>query len=115
MKINKVLVDDIPTACGDCILLYYHDGTYYCPVVDGIKGSQEVCNPVNAEYRRSDCPLEKVKHGHCIFADTEMFTAAGEDGYEIRFRTPSKEKFLAVQAECRRQIDGKENKDGRDE
>lgn len=39
------------------------------------------------------------------FTDTEMFTATFPEGYEIRFRTPDKEKYLAVQEACRAQID----------
>lgn len=57
MKIVKVIVDDIPTTCGDCDLLYYTDGAYYCPVICGERQSKIVCDPVQAEYRRSDCPL----------------------------------------------------------
>ena len=57
MKIVKVIVDDIPATCDSCNLLVYNGNRYICPVVDGIKVSQEVCDPVQAEYRRSDCPL----------------------------------------------------------
>ena len=38
-------------------------------------------------------------------SSTEMFTATFPEGYEIRFRTPDKEKYLAVQEACRAQID----------
>ena len=39
------------------------------------------------------------------FINTEMFIATSPEGYEIRFRTPDKEKYLAVQEACRTQID----------
>ena len=39
------------------------------------------------------------------FTGTEMFTATFPEGYEIRFRTPDKEKYLVVQEACRAQID----------
>jgi hypothetical protein len=35
----------------------------------------------------------------------EFITHSGPGGYEIHFRTPDREKYLAVQDECRRQID----------
>lgn len=42
---------------------------------------------------------------------TELFTMVGKIGYEVRFRTPSFEKFRAAEEACRRVLDGKENED----
>lgn len=52
------------------------------------------------------CPLEEMKYR--FEGGSELFEAICSEGYEIRFRTPDKEKYLAVQAECWRQIDAKQ-------
>lgn len=57
MKVNEVLVDEIPKSCGECCLLTMTDSGYICPVVprdiSDITGS-----PYDMTYRRSDCPLK---------------------------------------------------------
>lgn len=40
---------------------------------------------------------------------SELFTMVGEIGCEVRFRTPSFEKFREVEEACRRVLDGKES------
>lgn len=37
--------------------------------------------------------------------DTSFITHRTPNGYEIHFSTPDREKYLAVQEECRRQVD----------
>lgn len=59
MKIIKVIVDEIPKSCGDCILMQYVNDSY--PVCCGLpKEISEITgNPYDMKYRRSDCPLVK--------------------------------------------------------
>lgn len=62
MNIYRVVVDEIPKSCGGCALMVYESESY--PVCYAIANKQirEIeGNPYDMKYRRSDCPLVKLK------------------------------------------------------
>lgn len=56
MKIEAIIVDEIPKNCGDCCLMEYVNDRPRCfgvsPDISELEGS-----PYGMTYRRSDCPL----------------------------------------------------------
>lgn len=63
MKVLRVIVDEIPTNCGECVLMQYiNDSPKCCGIqnTDDNKYHNDIAgNPYDMTYRRSDCPLAK--------------------------------------------------------
>lgn len=57
MEIKRIIVDEIPMCCGQCLMMRY--GKDDNPACYGIPDDRnEICgNPCGMKYRRSDCPL----------------------------------------------------------
>lgn len=58
MTVKKIIVDEIPKNCGDCIFMRYVCYDPECCALHDDIGKIEG-NPYAMTYRRSDCPLEE--------------------------------------------------------
>lgn len=62
MKVQKVIVDEVPENCGDCSLMrYINDNPVCCALARPDYRAELAGNPYDMDYRRSDCPLEEEK------------------------------------------------------
>lgn len=59
MKIKRIIVDEMPESCGKCRLMRYrnNDIPICCGILD--ESNEIVGNPLDMNYRRSDCPLKE--------------------------------------------------------
>lgn len=58
MKVIKIVVDELPSKCGDCSLLGWTNSDFpFCTAITDENISRIEGNPVDMCYRRSDCPL----------------------------------------------------------
>jgi DNA-directed RNA polymerase alpha subunit len=57
LKIKRIIVDEMPESCGKCWLMRYRNNDI--PICCGIpdEHNEIVGNPLDMNYRRSDCPL----------------------------------------------------------
>lgn len=57
MKVKRIIVDEMPESCGKCWLMRYrnNDTPMCCGIPD--ERSEIIGNPLDMNYRRSDCPL----------------------------------------------------------